>query len=185
MSMSKQEKVVAALIKYTSPLSPFISLEEFEEQREQWYVGLDADDVDILLNLLVEGPSPTRFDLQDIEEVGTVAVEAIAGFAHRTGVNLLPKILSRLKDFNNFLHIIELLGMLGQPEVLPVLMRLYTTKNLNHAEMISLFWAIGETRSPEAVGVLMKIKESLSNNPELKEKIDIVLTEIAQGRWLQ
>ena len=106
MSMSKQEKVVAALIKYTSPLSPFISLEEFEEQREQWYVGLDADDVDILLNLLVEGPSPTRFDLQDIEEVGTVAVEAIAGFAHRTGVNLLPKILSRLKDFNNFLHII-------------------------------------------------------------------------------
>lgn len=185
MSMSKQKTIVASLKKYVGSLSPFISLEEFEEQRKQWYLELNTDDVDVLLNLLVEGPSQARFDSQDIEEVGTIAVEAISEFAHRRGVNLLPKILSRIDEFTNFLHVIELLGMLGDPDALPVLLLLCKTKKLSYSERISLFWSIAQTGSPEAVGVLRKMKESLSDDPELKEKIDIVLAEIDQGRWLQ
>ncbi|MBD2504731.1 HEAT repeat domain-containing protein [Anabaena azotica] len=179
--MSKQEKIVASLIKYVSPLSPFISIEEFEKQRQQWYLQIDADDVDILLNLLVEGPSQTKFDIQDIEEVGIIASEAISAFAHKTGINLLPKILSRLNEFTKLLHIIQLLGRLGNKDALPILVLLYKTKKLSCAETIYLFWSIGQTRSPEAVEVLREMKESLSDNLELKEKIDVVLNEIAQG----
>lgn len=178
--MPKKEKIIAALEKYTGALGPFISIVEFEDQRKQWYAEIDFEDVNLLLDLLVEGPSLSRFASQNIEEIGTVATEAISEFAKRSKVDILPKILLRLDEFTNYLHIIELLGMLGDSDVIPTLLSLYHEKKLSDVEKNSLFWSIRQAGGSQAIGVLGKIKKDLSNDFELQKQIDLVLRDFGK-----
>lgn len=182
--MSRQEEIITKLIEYTGPLGPFVSLEEFENNKQQWYEELDSDDIDILLSLLAEGPSQARFDPQCIEEAGTIAAEAISVFSNKTGIDVLTRISSRLSEFTNLLYVIELLGRLKDPNAITVLLQLSRTRKLRRDEMVSLVWSIGETGNPDATKVLREMKQNLSDDPDLRETIDTVLVEIEQGRWL-
>lgn len=178
MSITKKSEIIKALKEHTSPLGPFLSLEEFEEYKREWCDSLDVDDIDILLDLLVEGPSPTRFHMQDVEEVGTIIVEALVEITKRYMLDLGPKILTRIEEFSRFLHVIELIGMLGNPILLPVLIYLYREKRLSQSDKISLIWSVSQVGGPEADDFLASMKRDLSLDKELQETIDTVLTQV-------
>lgn len=177
-------QLIESLADLAGPLGPFLEVHEREQARSAWLAKVDANILEILIDILVHPPDPKDYKPATWDQFEMELADAISAAGKQNPHQLLESIgplldLATPKEVRPM--IISLIGALGLQEGLRWLKPIVENQLLTVDENIRLACSLGEIGGADARALLERMKQSpKAGNNDVGREIEIALEDLSK-----